>query len=79
MRINPSALKHGITEEDILHTDSHRAYESEPDDDVPAKEFVLGWDARERLLELAILTFGSRHRLVIPTVKAQRSMLTLLD
>ena len=79
MRIKPSALTHGITEEDILHTDSHRAYESEPDDDVPAKQFVLGWAARERLLELAILTFDSGHRLVIPTMKARRSMLTLLD
>lgn len=78
MRINPSALKHGITEEDILHADSLRAYESEPDDDVPAKQFVLGWDARGRLLELAILTFDSGHRLVIPTMKARRSMLTLL-
>ena len=42
MRINPSALKRGITEEDILHADSHRADESETDGDVPAKQFVLG-------------------------------------
>ena len=42
MRNNLSALKHGVAEADILHAAEHRAFESEPDDDMPAKQFISG-------------------------------------
>ncbi len=34
MKVNPSALKHGISESDILYAASHPAYLSEPDEGV---------------------------------------------
>ena len=79
MKINGSALKHGISAEDILHAVAHRVFESDPDDDIPAKHFVLGFDASGRLLELAILTFDSGHELVIHAMKARRQFRNLLE
>lgn len=79
MKVGPSALKHGLSEADILCAAKNWAYASEPDDDVPAKQFVLGFDRSGRLLELAVLTFDSGHRLVIHAMKARRSYLDLLD
>ncbi|SJN24692.1 toxin [Luteococcus japonicus] len=79
MKINPPALKHGIAEADILHALAHRAYESEPDDDMPAKQFVLGFDSHGRLLELSVLTFDSGNQLVIQAMKARRHFRSLLD
>lgn len=79
MKVNPSALKHGLTETDILHPAHNWAYASEPDDDMPAKQFVLGLDTNGRLLELAILTFDSGNQLTIHAMKARRHHLDLLD
>lgn len=79
MKVNPSALKHGISKTDILYAAENWAYASDPDDDMPAKQFVLGFDRSGRLLELAILTFDSGHQLVIHAMKARRPYLHLLD
>ena len=40
MKVNPSALKHGISEEDIMHAARRPSCLSEPDDDMPAKQFA---------------------------------------
>ena len=79
MRVSSSALRHGISEADILYAAENWAYASEPDDDMPAKQFVLGFDRSGRLLELAILTFDSGHRLVIHAMKARRKYVHLLE
>ncbi|KGN37085.1 DUF4258 domain-containing protein [Knoellia subterranea] len=79
MKVNDSARRHGIDERDILHAVEHAAYVSEPDDEVPAKQFVLGFDTQGRLLELVVLTFDSRSRLVIHAMKARRKYLDLLE
>ena len=79
MKVNPSALRHGISEADILYAAENWAYASDPDDDVPAKQFVLGFDHSGRLLELAIVTFDSGHQLVIHAMKARRKYLHLLE
>lgn len=79
MKVHSSALKHGIAAEAILLAARHRAYEREPDDDMPAKQFVLGWDSHGRLLELMILTFDSGNQLMIHAMKARRSVQGLLD
>lgn len=42
MKVSTSALKHGISELDILFAAENWAYASEPDDEIPAKQFVLG-------------------------------------
>ena len=72
MKIHRSAHKHGVAEVDIRHAVEHRAYEGEPDDDMPAKQFLLGWDTHGRLLEIAILTFDSGNQLFIHAMKARR-------
>lgn len=79
MKVNPSALKHGISEPDILRAAENAVYVSEPDEDIPAKQFVLGFDPSGRLLELVIVTFDSGNRLVIHAMKARRRYRDLLD
>lgn len=79
MKINPSALRHGIAQADILHALANSAHESEPDDDMPAKQFVLGFDRHGRLLELVVLTFDSGNQLVIHAMKARRHFIDLID
>lgn len=79
MKVNPSALKHGISEIDILYAAENWAYASDPDDDMPAKQFVLGFGRSGRLLELVIPTFDSGHQLVIHAMKARRKYRHLLD
>lgn len=79
MKIHHSALKHGIEATDILHALDHRAYEAEPSDEIPSKQFVMGWDGHGRLLEIFVLTFDSGNQLVIHAMKARRSYLHLLD
>ena len=79
MKINPSTLKHGISEFDILYVAENWAFATEPDDDMPAKRVVLGFDRNGRLLEPAILTFDSGHELVIHAMKDRRKYRHLLD
>lgn len=79
MKVGSSALRHGISESDILHAAENWAYASDPDDDIPAKQFVLGFDRSGRLLELAVVTFDSGNRLVIHAMKARRKYLHLLE
>nr|WP_306270643.1 hypothetical protein [Ornithinimicrobium sp. HY1793] len=62
-----------------MYAVNHWAYASDPDDDMPAKQFVLGFDRSGRLLELTILTFDSGHQLVIHAMKARRKYLHLLE
>jgi hypothetical protein len=79
VKVHPSALKHGVSESDILYAAENWVYASDPDDDLPAKQFVLGFDRSGRLLELAILTFDSGRQLVIHAMKARRKYLELLE
>lgn len=43
MKVNDSALHHGLCEEDILHAAHHPVYLAEPDEAMPAKQIVLGF------------------------------------
>ena len=79
MKVHHSALKHGVSAEDALHAARHRIYESLPDDSMPAKQFVMGFDNRGRLLELVIRTFDSGNQLLIHAMKARRHLLDLID
>lgn len=79
MKVNPSALQHGISKTDTLYAAENWAYASDPEDDMPAKQFMLGFDRSGRLLELAILTFDSGNQLVIHAMKARRQYLHLLE
>ncbi len=48
MKVSISALKHGISEADILYAAAHPVFLSEPDDAMPAKQFALGFDTHGR-------------------------------
>lgn len=62
----------------MLYMPRHRIYESWPDDNMPAKQFVMGFDSHGRLLELVILTFDSGDQLLIHAMKARRHLLDLI-
>ena len=79
MKVHRSALKRGVSTENVLHAVEHRIYESQPDDDMPAKQFLMGFDRCGRLLEVVVLTFDSGNRLVIHAMKARRHLLDLID
>lgn len=79
MKINPSALKHGLDEDDILQA-AYWAQWIEPldDDDWPHRELRLGFDTRARLLETVVLVFESGNELVIHAMPARRQFWDLL-
>lgn len=79
MKVHPSALKHGIAPEDAIQAATEYVYVSEPDDDVPAKQFRLGFDTQGRLLELIVLRFDSGNELIIHAMKVRRRYLNLLN
>ena len=72
MKVNPSALKHGISEADALQAASEWEYAGEPDGDMPAKQLRLGFDTQGRLLEVVVgaavavrSASGLRHRALV--------------
>ena len=79
MKVNSTALKHGVRPEDALHAATHWAYASEPDEDNPARQLRLGFDTAGRLLEIIVLHFDSGHELIIHAMKARTAYLNLLD
>ncbi|MEL4503960.1 hypothetical protein AAEX63_05020 [Luteococcus sp. H138] len=54
MKVNPLDVEARHQRRRHSSRREHRAYESEPDDAMPAKQFIMGWDTNGRLLELAI-------------------------
>jgi len=79
VKVNSTALKHGVRPEDALHAATHWAYASEPDEDNPARQLRLGFDTAGRLLEIIVLHFDSGHELIIHAMKARTAYLNLLD
>lgn len=79
MNIHPSALKHGVGEEDATHA-AHWAQWIEPleDDYWPHRELRLGFDTHARLLETIVLVFESGNELVIHAMPARKHYLDLL-
>jgi len=49
------------------------------DEDSPARQLRLGFDASGRLLEVVVLRFDSGNELLIHAMKARRQYLELLD
>lgn len=49
------------------------------DEDSPARQFRLGFDSTDRLLEVVVLRFDSGNELVIHAMRARRQYLDLLD
>jgi len=78
VRVHDSARKHGIRDEDALHAALHAVYVADLDDDSPARQLRLGFDARGRLLEIVVLRFDSGNELLIHAMKARAQYLDLL-
>lgn len=78
MKVHRSALKHGILPEDAIHAATWSLWIEELDDESPARQLRLGFDAEGRLLETVVLVFDSGNELVIHAMKARPQMLELL-
>lgn len=79
MRVNPSALKHGVSAGDAIHAATHWAYASEPDEGSPARQLRLAFDTASRVLEIIVLRFDSGNELIIHAMKARTTYLGLLE
>lgn len=71
--------KHGIDPIDAVHAAEHAVFVSDLDDDSPARQPRLGFDAGGRLLEAVVLRFDSGNELLIHGMKARRQDLDLLE
>jgi hypothetical protein len=78
VRVHGSALKHGVLEEDAIHSATWAVWVEDLDDDSPARQLRLGFDTHGRLLETVVLVFDSGNELIIHAMKARPQMLDLL-
>lgn len=78
MKVHKSALKHGISAEDSTYAATWALWIDELDEESPARQLRLGFDAHGRLLETIVLVFDSGNELVIHAMKARPQMLDLL-
>jgi len=79
VKVHRSALKHGVSSEDVVQAaDWSQWIEPLEDDDWPHRELRLGSDTQARLLETVVLIFESGAELVIPAMPARKQLLELL-
>ncbi|QIM15595.1 toxin [Leucobacter insecticola] len=78
MRVNDSALKHGILAEDVVQAATWAVWIEDIDEASPARQLRLGFDNSGRLLETVVLVFDSGNELVIHAMKARPHMQKLL-
>lgn len=78
MKVHDSALKHGLSSDDILQAAAWPLWIEDLDEDSPARQLRLGFDTQGRLIEVVVLTFDSGNELVIHAMKARPQMLDLL-
>lgn len=79
MNVHDSARKHGVDPDDAVHAAEHAVFVSDLDEDGPARQLRLGFDAAGRLLEVVVLRFDDGNELLIHAMKARRQYLDLLD
>lgn len=78
MKVNPSARKHGIVDNDILYAAEWALWIEDLDEDNPSRQLRIGFDTKGRLLELVVLVFDSGNELVIHAMKARPGAIDLL-
>jgi hypothetical protein len=79
VRVHDSALKHEIDPSDAVHAAERAVFVADLDEDNPARQLRLGFDASGRLLEVVVLRFDSGEELLIHAMKARRQYLKLLE
>lgn len=78
MKVNPTARKHGILDEDMLYAAEWALWIEDIDEDNPSRQLRIGFDTKGRLLELVVLVFDSGNELVIHAMKARPGAIHLL-
>lgn len=79
MKVDRSALKHGVSSEDAACAASWSQWiEPLEEDDWPHRELRLGFDTHTRLLEIVVLIFESGEELVIHAMPARKQYWDLL-
>jgi hypothetical protein len=90
VKVHPSALKHGVLQEDagrceavetapgVQSADWPLWVEPIEDSDWPRRELRLGFDTQARLLETVVLTFESGNEMVIHAMPARKQYWDLL-
>ncbi len=80
MKIHPSALKHGVSQEDAVQAADWPLW-IEPlddEDDWPHRQLRLGFDTNGRLLETVVLVFENEREMVIHAMPARKQFWELL-
>lgn len=78
MKVNDSALRHGISPEDSVYAATWALWVEDLDDNSPARQLRLCFDTRSRLLEIVALLSDSGNELIIHSMRARPHMLDLL-
>lgn len=78
MEIHPSARRHGITDEDILHAIEHSLLVDDLSED-PDRWLVIGPNRAASLLEIVILITSEGEELIIHAMPLRPVYRKLLD
>lgn len=74
-----SALKHGVSEPDMMAAVAACRLRLALDDESPQRQLLLGFDTAGRLLEIVVLVFGDgREAVAIHAMAARRQYRDLL-
>lgn len=78
MKVNPSARKHRIADDDIFYAAEFALWIEDLNEDNPSRQLRIGFDTKGRLLELVVLVFDSGNELGIHAMKARPGAIDLL-
>lgn len=78
MEIHPSARRHGIADEDMLHAIEHSMVVDDLGED-PDRWLVIGPDRTANLLELVVLVTTAGDELIIHAMRLRSIYKKLLD
>jgi hypothetical protein len=78
VEIHPSARRHGVADDDILHAVEHAIVVDDLGED-PARWLVIGPDRAANLLELVILVTAEGDELIIHAMPLRLAYRNLLE
>ena len=78
MEIHPSARRHGIADDDILHAVEHAIVVDDLGED-PDRWLVIGPDRAANLLEIVVLITAERDELIIHAMPLRHIYQRLLE
>jgi len=78
VNVHDATRKHGVHPADAVHAATWPVWIVDLDDDSPARQLRLGFDAHGRLLETVVLTFDSGNELITHAMKGRPQFLDLL-